>query len=74
MLCRHFTVYGKQRFEKRKKKKNVFQSIFIPFLTSSDINFNIETKVSVGEEQSLILGTLVIVSSSSITDLRQYFK
>lgn len=43
MRCRHFTVCGKQRFEKR--KKNVFQSIFIPFLTSSDINFNIETKV-----------------------------
>lgn len=47
---------------------------FIPFLTSSDINFNIEIKVSVGVEQSLILGTLVIVSSSSIADLRQYFK
>ena len=68
MLCRHFTVYGKQRFEKRKKM------FFIPFLTSSDINFNIEIKVSVGVEQSLILGTLVIVSSSSIADLRQYFK
>lgn len=54
---------------KREKKK-----FFIPFLTSSDINFNIETKVSVGVEQSLILGTLVIVSSSSIADLRQYFK